>query len=84
MHTDAQLRTTRVEAYKSLPALGEYVLINVGIDWVFTKKYWFRKRLNHTSLSPQELKYELLISYTEAYRPEFEVDLTSPLFSLTL
>jgi hypothetical protein len=84
MQVDAELSPTRVEAYKSLPVLGVHSLVNVGLDWVFTKKYWFRKRPSHASLSPQELQYELLISYTEAYRPEFEVDLTSPLFSLSL
>jgi hypothetical protein len=84
LEVDGKGTPTKVSAYRSSPVLGEHTLINVARDWAFAKKFWFRKRRVLKDKSPTGLRYELLVSYAEDYRPEFEVDFSLPLFSLDL
>lgn len=74
----------KVRAYRSYPALGEFEPVDIGRDWGRHNLVWFRKRPLYNAASFSRVKYECLISYAEAYRPQFEVDRAAMLFSMSL
>lgn len=73
----------RLSAYRAFPRGEGLTFIDVSAAWA-ASKLWFRKRPAHLPCHGSLNKYETFFSYLEEYRPEFEVDQKSPLFSLAI
>lgn len=72
-----------LQGFRSFP-FANATWVQVETDWAFYHKLWFRARPNAASDASGCAKYETFLSYLEDYRPEFQVDLSFPLFSLTV